>query len=323
MREIMDTPIVGQHHFTCFEAFTDALTGYDINLRQIDRGSFTGFMQQVQCGAVFINRFTVTRRLEVSGNPPPGLRTFGVPTTNCQPFIWRGQRSDASTIQIYTPSTELAMITNSEFEAIDVSISENHFNALVSDWGFPELNEIIGGREMAACDPALMYRLRKTLQYICQVVDSEPGALEQNTGLQNLVGHQVPYLLAQALMSAEAHVCKAAPDKRSRALKSAIEYIRATNEAVSINRFCRQTGINERTLQRAFLGAYGITPKSYIQAFQLNNAHKALLNSNPDSTSVTEVAKTTGFWHMSQFAADYRRQFGELPSQTLGKYRHE
>jgi AraC family ethanolamine operon transcriptional activator len=318
MCEIMNTPTVAQHQFECFEVLASSLASYDLDVKQFDCGSFFAFMQQMQCGHVFINRFTITRRIEVNGNPPPGVWTFGVPTANCQPFIWRGQHSDADTIQIYKPPTELAMMTNPEFEAIDVSISENDFNALNHRWGLPDLAEIIGAREMAICDPAVMYRLRKTLQYICQVVDSDPEALKQNANLQNLVGHEVPYLLAQTLMSSDAPVCKAAPDKRSRALKTAIEYIRTTtDEATSVNSFCRQTGINERTLQRAFLDTYGITPKSYMQAFRLNRAYKALLKSNPDSTSITEVANELGYWHMSQFAATYRRQFGELPSQTL------
>lgn len=295
------------------------MAGYDVDIKQIDCGPFTSFMQQIQCGAVFINRFTVTRRIEVNGNPPPGLRTFGVPTVNCQPFIWRGQHSDANTIQIYKPSTELAMITNPEFEAIDVSISEEDLNALFSQSGFPDLDDIIGAREMATCDPVLMYRLREALQHICQVVESEPEALNQNTGLQNLVRYEIPELLAQALMSSDAPLSKEAPRKRNHALKTAIEHLRATDEIISVNRLCWQTGINERTLQRAFLDAYGVTPKSYIQAFLLNNAYKALLKSNPGSTSITEVANNLGFWHMSQFAADYRRRFAELPSETLRK----
>ena len=34
-------------------------------------------------------------------------------------------------------------------------------------------------------------------------------------------------------------------------------------------------------------------------------------------TRVADVAAQWGFWHMGQFAADYRRRFGELPSETL------
>jgi AraC family ethanolamine operon transcriptional activator len=32
---------------------------------------------------------------------------------------------------------------------------------------------------------------------------------------------------------------------------------------------------------------------------------------------IGDVAARWGFWHFSQFSADYRRMFGELPSETL------
>jgi AraC family ethanolamine operon transcriptional activator len=32
---------------------------------------------------------------------------------------------------------------------------------------------------------------------------------------------------------------------------------------------------------------------------------------------INEIAHRWGFWHMSQFATDYHRFFGELPSETL------
>jgi len=31
------------------------------------------------------------------------------------------------------------------------------------------------------------------------------------------------------------------------------------------------------------------------------------------------MANRHGFWHMGQFAKDYKNLFGELPSQTLSK----
>jgi AraC family ethanolamine operon transcriptional activator len=34
---------------------------------------------------------------------------------------------------------------------------------------------------------------------------------------------------------------------------------------------------------------------------------------------VADIAIRWGFWHMGQFARDYRAMFGELPSETLKK----
>jgi hypothetical protein len=41
----------------------------------------------------------------------------------------------------------------------------------------------------------------------------------------------------------------------------------------------------------------------------------------PPSTreKVSDVANSWGFWHMGQFAADYRAMFGELSSSTLNR----
>lgn len=125
-------------------------------------------------------------------------------------------------------------------------------------------------------------------------------------------------MLAQALVSSEESLIRASPYKRSQVLKKALEYIQSTtDEVASINSFCQQTGVHERTLQRAFHETYGTTPKSYMQAFRLNNAYKVLSHGDADTTTVTNVAINLGYCHMSQFAADYRRLFGELPSKTL------
>jgi len=36
--------------------------------------------------------------------------------------------------------------------------------------------------------------------------------------------------------------------------------------------------------------------------------------------SIGDVAARWGFWHLSRFAADYTRLFGELPSATRARW---
>ena len=304
--------------FSNFEIFARVLDGYDLDLIQLDRGSFSATLQQITYDSVFINRISSTRRFEVHGIPPPGLRTFGIPTTNCLPFTWRNKFSSGNTIQIYKPSTELEMITHPFFEAIDVSIPAETFNILGQQWGYPELDKLIGTREMVVCHPEIMKYLRDTLQTICIKVDNNPDSLKHDIGLQDLIKYDVPHLLVQALMTAETKEIKIAPKQRGRALKLAIDYVKQTpHDQISISQFCSDNDINIRSLQRAFIDQYGISPKSYAKAYHLNSVYKKLLQSNTRTNRVADIASRHGFWHTSQFATDYRRHFGELPSETL------
>jgi AraC family ethanolamine operon transcriptional activator len=78
-------------------------------------------------------------------------------------------------------------------------------------------------------------------------------------------------------------------------------------------------GASERTLRRGFRERFGVSPKAYLLAQRLIDVRRTLRTADPDATLVADVANRFGFWHMGQFAADYRKHFGELPSQTLGR----
>jgi AraC family ethanolamine operon transcriptional activator len=51
-------------------------------------------------------------------------------------------------------------------------------------------------------------------------------------------------------------------------------------------------------------------------AIRLTGVRKLL---RQGKTSVTVAAGQLGFWHLSQFSADYKRMFDELPSETLAR----
>jgi AraC family ethanolamine operon transcriptional activator len=83
----------------------------------------------------------------------------------------------------------------------------------------------------------------------------------------------------------------------------------------SVTNLSQESGASIRTLRRGFQERFGVSPKAYLLAQRLIGARRALRSAS-QRTLVTDVANNWGFWHLGQFAADYRRQFGELPSET-------
>jgi AraC family ethanolamine operon transcriptional activator len=60
-----------------------------------------------------------------------------------------------------------------------------------------------------------------------------------------------------------------------------------------------------------------MSPMAYLKTQRLNQVRQQLKACRHHRTTVTDVAIQCGFWHMGQFAKDYRKMFGECPSETL------
>ena len=125
--------------------------------------------------------------------------------------------------------------------------------------------------------------------------------------------------IAIALLAAAQYrvdVDQSTPAARSRALSAALEYLEFhEDEPVKIKQICTSTGIAARTLERAFKENFGIGPKAYQQRLRLNGVRDTLRRHGAE-LPIIEVANRWGFWHMGQFAKDYKTLFGELPSET-------
>lgn len=77
------------------------------------------------------------------------------------------------------------------------------------------------------------------------------------------------------------------------------------------------SGMSARTLYSGFSQAHGIGPMTYLKRVKLARCREDLLAANPEAEFVGDIAANWGFYHLSSFARDYRREFGELPSASL------
>ncbi|WCN07785.1 helix-turn-helix domain-containing protein [Marinomonas mediterranea] len=105
--------------------------------------------------------------------------------------------------------------------------------------------------------------------------------------------------------------------RRKEVVDTARRFIEAHPDVpLTVTDLCEVANVSRRTLQYSFESIIGISPIQYLRISRLNGARRNLIKSDIDTT-VSDVAATWGFWHLSQFAKDYRNLFGERPSQTL------
>lgn len=80
----------------------------------------------------------------------------------------------------------------------------------------------------------------------------------------------------------------------------------------------REAGIGVRALYTDFRRVLDTSPMAYLRNVRLRRVHRELRQpSRNTGVTVAKVATTWGFSHLGEFAAAYRRFYGENPSATL------
>ncbi|OOO43015.1 helix-turn-helix transcriptional regulator [Rhizobium laguerreae] len=108
-----------------------------------------------------------------------------------------------------------------------------------------------------------------------------------------------------------------APAPAPRHVKWAIDFMQEhIAEPISLSDIAMAAKVSVRTLQQGFRQFRNTTPMSYLQDLRMAAAHRDLLESDARQ-AIADVALKWGFMHPGRFAAEYRKRFGQLPSQTL------
>ena len=125
-------------------------------------------------------------------------------------------------------------------------------------------------------------------------------------------------VLAVAGEPDEASASRLRSPSRRHVVEQAKAYMaRHLDESITVADLCVQLGVSRRTLQYSFQELLGLNPVRFLRAMRLNRVRRDLKTGKPGATSVRDVAAKSGFWHLGHFVTDYKRMFGELPSETL------
>ena len=105
-----------------------------------------------------------------------------------------------------------------------------------------------------------------------------------------------------------------------RTLREAECLMREANGAASVHEIAAALAVSVRSLEAGFREWRQETPVAFMRRLRLARAREQL--SDPTvQTTVTEVALSCGFLHLSRFAQYYRAAFNEHPRETLRRAR--
>jgi len=146
---------------------------------------------------------------------------------------------------------------------------------------------------------------------------------ESNVFTSALTRVHVEHLVVSTLLLAQPHSYRDDLMNVGRSVAPAYirrveEYIEAhADEPLSIADLAACAGVSASTLFAGFREFRDTSPIAFLKGVRMKRVRDELRAASPQTGTVTDVAMRWGFSHLGRFAVEYRRWFGESPSQTL------
>jgi AraC-like DNA-binding protein len=91
-------------------------------------------------------------------------------------------------------------------------------------------------------------------------------------------------------------------------------------EPESLAELCMAVGVSEEVLRRVFQEFVGVPPMRYQRLLRMQRSREQLIACDPERDNVKSIAYRNRFYSLGRFAVEYKRMFGESPSQTLQQH---
>ncbi|QOT82048.1 helix-turn-helix domain-containing protein [Cupriavidus basilensis] len=324
MHNLTDTPIesnpylLGYHRTHDVEEHANSYNHWDVRLDQLSSGKFEGEVISLQLDGMQMMRDRANQSISKNGASSPSSITFSLSLKGPDAFRCAGRRLDDVSHLIARSSQHPEIQAPKDSDVLYIDLDE------------AELAEALGRqrRKFRLEDLPKCYRRSQTgdpeglAQLARGLLDSRMlgSPILNHAGLLNGVRDAV-LLNVLDLLDADIDCPPLTPTARKRTVDRARAYAETPRDSpLSILELCNFVGASRRKLQYSFQEIVGINPVAYLRTIRLNAVHRALLQS-AHPCSVQDIALSWGFLHLSRFAIDYAKLFGEKPSETVRRVR--
>lgn len=287
------------------------LTNWNQQYDQVGSGRFYGRIDELHLKGIQLFIEHTSRAVRQQCMVWPESIWFGIPSTNEDVRI-NGQKADQTDVLCRPGSEHFELVTPDRFDMLSLVVHREEL----------EKQSQAQGVDIKVLDASSYPRLKlppvtmQNIQYLLKrIVRTETARIDSQ------IHHDLLIMAVLELLSVEKTNRTVAPSYAHR--KEVVEKIRDYLESVddlpvTMATLCEVGCVSRRTLQYSFETILGISPMQFLRISRLNRVRRML--SAGGAKSVSDIAAFNGFYHHSQFSADYKQLFGECPSETLNRF---
>ena len=304
-----NTPRIQKQTLTCFDSdqLSDVVKGASFELQQLDKGSFNANLFSASLGKGVLDRGYYNLSVLTQGTFSKEYMTCGfIHETHSE------SRLNGEVVQKYD------MSLSDKNEPLEFSLAPN---SLWSSFQFKR-EDLLKTGILLPKNSSMIYHLDNNTKkdFTSQLNTIFKYLEEKDNTLFNadiLYNHLVS-IYAQALnhTTSQIHLQR----NESKLLAKKIYHYLHDNagEAIQMIHLTELTGKSERTVERIFKKHFAVSPYAYLKIHRLNRIRNYLMQvDDPSTVNITHIAMANGFMQMGYFASEYKKTFGETPSETL------
>jgi len=315
--DVVDWNLVAERRFEDIEELNELIQGWDFEFHQLKAGRSPAELLQLGRPEFMLTRFYFEQPYDQGGCTARNALTIGLTEEGIDEVITPDGGVQHDDILCFPSGRELSAVSRPRFKGYSLSVSDALFDEVAASYGIQVEASIGTVQQVRHCSRSNMHALRRELRRASRSLPQIKTAENSSEIIRDLEFNLIRHVLLAITDSQPTDRLKLT-NRKQIVLQRARDYMEAnTNKPITVLELAQASGSCVRTLEYVFRDYFGVTPKAYLKSRRLVAVRHELLRSLHSKSLINEIANRWGFWHMSQFATDYRHFFGELPSETL------
>ncbi len=304
--------------FDDIDAFAQGIKPLILTADQLTPGGFQGTLNIAQFSGLQFTYVRQNQTLQAKGEKSQEDFSFGIAfSTDSTPVLAHGRLIKKSDLFGFDPTREVDMIVGKDAGIAIANVNQQVFRSLAAQMGYEGLDQGLLKQNFAHAHHANFRQLRAYYEQFIEIMRTNPSLLMRSQMSSLMVEDFVPLLINTMGAIAGKKQVKSKTLCCYSLIKKAQEIVSSyPDRPLTLKQLCDELGTSSSNISSRFQDVFGLSPMAYLKIQRLNGVRRALKNHDPQTTTVTELAEHWGFWSMGHFSRDYKKMFGESPSET-------